>query len=85
MTALLLWCGILIAGLALLTMIVVWGRSLRALARRKPIPPTAPDPLWYLKTKSPAPATPAASASTESSRDSDHGEPGSDVSNRTPL
>jgi hypothetical protein len=85
MTALALWCGILVIGLALLTMIVVWGRSLRALARRKPTPPTAPDPLWYLKTKPPPPPTPASSASTESSRDGDDGEPGSESSNRKPL
>jgi len=85
MTALGLWCAILVAGIALLTMIVVWGRSLRALARRKPIPPTAPDPLWYLKTKLPAPPAPAGSAPVDTPRHSDDADPGSDISRRTPL
>jgi hypothetical protein len=85
MTALALWCTILVVGLALLTMIVVWGRSLRALARRKPIPPTAPDPLWYLRTKPPLPPAAAGSAPTDPSRRSDQGDPGSDTSSQTPL
>jgi hypothetical protein len=83
-TALGLWCAIVVAGIALLTMIVVWGRSLRALARRKPIPPTAPDPLWYLKTKPPAPPAPAGSAPADPSRRSDDTDPGSDISRQTP-
>jgi hypothetical protein len=78
--ALSLWVGVLVIGLALLAMIVSWGRSVRNLARGKPRPPTAPDPLWYLKPK---PAAPAASASTESGPD--NGEPGSDASTHTPL
>ncbi len=77
LTALALWCGVVVIGLALLTMIVVWGRSLRSLARRKPIAPTAPDPLWYLKTKPPAP--------TDPSQHIDDGEPGSDISRQTPV
>jgi hypothetical protein len=75
--ALAMWCGVLVIGLALLTMIVVWGRSLRALARRKPIAPTAPDPLWYLKTKPPAP--------TDPSRHIDDSDPGPEISRQTPL
>jgi len=78
--ALSLWVGVLVIGLSLLAMIVSWGRSVRSLARGKPRPPTAPDPLWYLRPK---PAAPAASASTESG--ADNGEPGSDASTRTPL
>jgi hypothetical protein len=78
--ALSLWVGVLVIGLSLLAMIVSWGRSVRNLARGKPRPPTAPDPLWYLKPK---PAAPAASASTESGPD--NGEPGSDASTGTPL
>jgi len=78
--ALSLWVGVLVIGLSLLAMIVSWGRSVRNLARGKPRPPTAPDPLWYLKPKPPAPA---ASASTESGPD--NGEPGSDASSQTPL
>jgi hypothetical protein len=85
MTALALWCAILVVGLALLTMVVVWGRSVRALARRKPIPPTAPDPLWYLKTKLPAPTAPAGSAPIDTSPHSDDADPGSDISRQTPL
>jgi hypothetical protein len=85
MTALALWCAILVVGLALLTMVVVWGRSVRALARRKPIPPTAPDPLWYLKTKPPTPPAPAGSAPADPSRHSDDADPGSDISRQTPL
>jgi hypothetical protein len=85
MTALGLWCAILVAGVVLLTMTVVWGRSLRALARRKPIPPTAPDPLWYLKTKPPLPPAPAGSAPVDPLSRSDEADPGSDVSGRTPL
>jgi hypothetical protein len=60
MTALALWSLIVVAGLALLTMTIVWGRSLRSAIRRKPSASTAPDPLWYLKTKPPLPPTPAA-------------------------
>jgi hypothetical protein len=75
--ALAMWCGVLVIGLALLTMIVVWGRSLRSLARRKPIAPTAPDPLWYLKTKPPAPMDP--------SRHIDDSDPGPEISPQTPL
>ncbi len=78
--ALSLWVGVLVIGLSLLAMIVSWGRSVRNLARGKPRPPTAPDPLWYLKPK---PAAPAASASAESGPD--NGEPGSDASTHTPL
>ncbi len=78
--ALSLWVGVLVIGLSLLAMIVSWGRSVRNLARGKPRPPTAPDPLWYLKPKA---AAPAASASTESGPDT--GEPGSDASTPTPL
>ncbi len=75
-----LWFGVLVIGLALLAMIVSWGRSVRSVARRKPLTATAPDPLWYLKTKPPAPA---ASASTD--RGPDDSEPGSDASTRTPV
>ena len=75
--ALAMWCGVLVIGLALLTMIVVWGRSLRSLARRKPIAPTAPDPLWYLKTKPPAPMDP--------SRHIDDSDPGPEISPQTRL
>jgi hypothetical protein len=85
MTALGLWCAILVAGVVLLTMTIVWGRSLRALARRKPIPPTAPDPLWYLKTKPPLPTAPAGSAPVDTSRHPDDSDPGSDISRPTPL
>jgi hypothetical protein len=85
MTALGLWCAILVAGVVLLTMTVVWGRSLRALARRKPNPPTAPDPLWYLKTKPPLPPAPAGSAPVDPLSRSGEADPGSDVSGRTPL
>jgi hypothetical protein len=85
LTALGLWCAILVAGVVLLTMTVVWGRSLRALARRKPIPPTAPDPLWYLKTKPPLPPAPSRSAPVDPSRHSDDADPGSDISRPTPL
>jgi hypothetical protein len=82
MTALALWCSVLVIGLALLVMIVVWGRSLRRLARRKPSPPTAPDPLWYLKVKPPAPA---GSAPIDTSRRTDDSDPGSETSSPTPL
>jgi hypothetical protein len=82
MTALALWCMIVVVGLALLAMTIVWGRSLRSLARRKPSPPTAPDPLWYLKTKPPLPAAPAAS---DASRRPDDSDSGSQASSRTPL
>jgi hypothetical protein len=77
MTALALWCTVLVIGLALLAMIVVWGRSVRTLARRRPIAPTAPDPLWYLKAKPPAP--------TDPSHHIDDSEPGSEISGQTPL
>jgi hypothetical protein len=85
LVALGLWCTIVVAGLLLLVMIVSWGRSLRSLARRKPKPPSAPDPLWYLTTKPPAPPAPAASAPGDTGRRPDDGEPGTDVSSRTPL
>jgi hypothetical protein len=75
MTALALWCTVLVIGLGLLAMIVVWGRSVRTLARRKPIPPTAPDPLWYLKAKPPAPA---GSAPIDTSHRTDDSDPGSE-------
>jgi hypothetical protein len=74
--ALAMWCGVLVIGLALLTMIVVWGRSVRSLARRKPIAPTAPDPLWYLRTKPPAP--------TDPSRHIDDSDPGPEISRQAP-
>ena len=83
--ALALWFGIVVVGIALLSVIMVWGRSLRAMARRKPKPPTAPDPLWYLKTKPPLPPAPAGSAPGDPSRHGDDGEPSSDISTRTPL
>ncbi len=73
--ALALWCGVVVIGLALLTMIVVWGRSLRSLARRRPIPTTAPDPLWYLKTKPPAPNDPSHHIDDD---------PGSEISGQSP-
>jgi hypothetical protein len=81
-----MWVAIVIAGLVLLSAVMVWGRWLRKIARRKPSPPTAPDPLWYLKTKPPGPGSPAAAGSvpTDPSRHSDD-DPGSDVSGRTPL
>jgi hypothetical protein len=82
MTALALWCMIVVVGLGLLAMTIVWGRSLRSLIRRKPSPPTAPDPLWYLKTKPPLPAAPAAS---DASRRPDDTDSGSQASSRTPL
>jgi hypothetical protein len=81
MTALALWCTVLVIGLGLLAMIVVWGRSVRTLARRKPIPPTAPDPLWYLKTKPPAPA---GSAPIDTSQRTDDSDPGSENSSPNP-
>jgi hypothetical protein len=82
MTALALWCLIVVVGLGLLAMTIVWGRSLRSLARRKPNPPTAPDPLWYLKIKPPLPAAPAVS---DASRRPDDTDSGSQASSRTPL
>jgi hypothetical protein len=80
-----LWIAIVVVGLALLTVVMVWGRWLRRLARGKPRSPTAPDPLWYLKVKPPAPPATAGSAPTDPSRRSDDSDPGSDVSGRTPL
>jgi hypothetical protein len=85
LVALGLWCSIVAVGLLLLVVVVTWGRSLRSLMRHKPKPPTAPDPLWYLKTKPQAPPAPAASAPGETGRRPDDGEPGTDVSSRTPL
>jgi hypothetical protein len=82
MTALALWCGILVVGVALLMIVVVWGRSVRTLARRKPVVSTVPDPLWYLKTK---PAAPAGSAPIDPSRSPESGDSGSETSGRTPL
>jgi hypothetical protein len=43
--------GIALAGLALLTLIVLWGHRLRRIARASPQRPTQVDPLWYLRTK----------------------------------
>jgi hypothetical protein len=83
--ALLLWCGIIVVGLLLLTGIVVWGRWLRRVARRKPLPPTAPDPLWYLKPKPPLPSAPAGTTPGDLSPHSTDENPGSDSSNRSPL
>jgi hypothetical protein len=85
LTALALWCAVLVAGLALLSVVVVWGRSVRNLARRKPLPSTAPDPLWYLKTKPPAPPAPAGLAPTDETRRPGGGELGSDSSHGTRL
>jgi hypothetical protein len=79
-----LWIAIVVVGLALLSVVMVWGRRLRRLARGKPRSPTAPDPLWYLKTKPPGSPAAAGPAPTDSSRRSD-GDPGSDVSGQTPL
>jgi hypothetical protein len=85
LVALGLWCAIVVVGLLLLVIVVTWARSLRSLARRKPKPPSVPDPLWYLKTKPQAPPAPAASAPGDTGRRPDDSEPGTDVSSRTPL
>jgi hypothetical protein len=77
-----LWFGIVVVGLVLLTVVMVWGRWLRKLARRKPVPPSAPDPLWYLKTK---PRAPAGSAPVDASGHSDDPDSGPDISRQTPL
>jgi hypothetical protein len=61
LSAVILWCVILFVGLALVVMVMVWGRRLRRAARRQPTAPTVPDPLWYLK-KNPSVLTPAKSA-----------------------
>ncbi len=51
--ALALWCVILFVGLALIVMVMIWGRHLRRNVSRRsaPFSSTAPDPLWYLKKK----------------------------------
>jgi hypothetical protein len=82
--ALTLWCAILVVGLALLAIVMAWGRSVRTLARRKPAPSTAPDPLWYLKTKPPAPHAPVGSSPSDPMRHPDDGEPDSPISGQTP-
>lgn len=84
MTALALWCLIVAVGLGLLTMTIVWGRSLRSLIRRKPSASTAPDPLWYLKTKPPLPPAPAAT-DAGSGPGTDDTDPGSQASRQTPA
>jgi hypothetical protein len=53
LSAMVLWCAIVIVGLALVVMVMVWGRRLRRAVRRQPAASTVPDPLWYLK-KSPS-------------------------------
>jgi hypothetical protein len=58
-SALLMWCGIMLAGLLLLSIVIVGGRQLRRLMRRRPISPTAVDPFWYLKIKKPSEMIPA--------------------------
>jgi hypothetical protein len=81
-----LWVTIVVVGLVLLTVVMVWGRWVRKMARRKPTASTVPDPLWYLKTKPPAGSTAAAgSAPPDPSRRSDDGDPGSDGSGRVAL
>ncbi len=86
LTALTLWCGIVVVGLALLTVVMVWGRWLRRIARRTPTTPTVPDPLWYLKTKQPPqPSATAGSAPGDTSRSPDEGDSGSNGSGRTAL
>jgi len=49
LSALILWCVIVFVGLALVAMVMVWGRRLRRAVRRQPTASTVPDPLWYLK------------------------------------
>jgi len=58
LSAMILWCVIVFVGLALVAMVMIWGRRLRRAVRRQPTASTVPDPLWYLK-KSPPILTPA--------------------------
>jgi len=57
LSAWILWCAIVAAGLALIVMVMAWGRRLRRAVRRQPPPTTVPDPFWYLK-KSPSAVIP---------------------------
>jgi hypothetical protein len=50
-SAFLMWFGVLGIGLALVAMVIFWGRRLRRSVRHEPLPTTTPDPLWYLKLK----------------------------------
>lgn len=48
-SAMILWFVIVMVGLALVVMVMIWGRRLRDSLRRRPTASTVPDPLWYLK------------------------------------
>jgi hypothetical protein len=48
-SAMMLWFVIVMVGLALVVMVMIWGRRLRDSLRRRSTASTVPDPLWYLK------------------------------------
>ena len=45
----LLWFAVVTVGLAMLAMVMLSGRRLRNMVRRRPPAPTVPDPFWYLR------------------------------------
>jgi predicted lipid-binding transport protein (Tim44 family) len=51
LSALLMWCCILVVGLGLIAAAMVWARRLRRASRRQPAASTQLDPFWYLKKK----------------------------------
>jgi hypothetical protein len=53
LAALLAWCGIVVAGAALLGWAVWYGQRLRDALSRRPRRETAVDPLWHLKRRVP--------------------------------
>jgi len=71
LSAIFLWCAIVVVGLALVAMVMVWGRRLRRAVRRQPPAPTVPDPFWYLK-KTPSAVTQGEKADRSKDNETGH-------------